>query len=210
MIRCIQCGQDNLKPVTVQLSGTVRGEKYTVELQGLQCPRCGYKTIEGAAMPEFGRLLADKYRAAHQLLTSGEIRAIRKRLGMSQEAFAQHLDVGLASVKRWEMGKIQDAHSNQRIIEKTEPVRKSVHAGSLHLDAAWTSQYIKWAGFVVIAKPLEPTPFWLYSNAVMHTGAQQPWIGLHESNSVFGRLGLLTPHQTFSPHLARLFSQSER
>jgi putative zinc finger/helix-turn-helix YgiT family protein len=211
MIRCVECGEANLEPATVQLSGTVRGESYTVEMQGLQCPGCGHKTIEGAAMPEFGRLLADKYRAAHRLLTSGEIRAIRKRLGMSQEAFAQHLDVGLASVKRWEMGKIQDARSNQRIIEKTEPVRRNIHAWTLRFDAVRTSQYIMMASFAAITKPLKPVTFWLDSNTVMRADAQgQHWIGLHESNSGFGRLRLLTPHQTFSPNLARLFSQSER
>ncbi len=65
MPRCIQCGQADLEPNVVHLPGTVRGENYVVEMQGLECPRCHYKTIEGVAMPEFGRLLADKYRAAH-------------------------------------------------------------------------------------------------------------------------------------------------
>src|SRR5438105_3749814 len=116
MIRCIQCGRASLQSKRIQLQGTVRREDYLVEMQGLECPRCGYKTVEGTAMPEYGRLLADKYRAHHGLLTSEEIRARRARLGMTQEKFAQHIGVGLASVKRWEMGKIQDRDSNERII----------------------------------------------------------------------------------------------
>jgi putative zinc finger/helix-turn-helix YgiT family protein len=86
---------------------------------GLKCRHCGYETIEGAAMPEYGRLLADKYRTAHGLLTSDDIRARRERLRMNQKEFAEFLGVGIASVKRWEMGKIQDTRSNALIVEKT-------------------------------------------------------------------------------------------
>lgn len=128
MIRCIECGQADLEPKTVRLQGSVRDETYTVEMQGLECPSCGYKTIEGAALPEFARLLADRYRAHHDLLTSEEIRALRKRLGMSQEQFARHVGVGLASVKRWEMGKIQEQHNNDRILQGAMPVATSVRA----------------------------------------------------------------------------------
>jgi len=117
---CVQCERAELQQVSVDLPGKVRGENYTVRMEGLACPRCGYKTIEGPRMPEYGRLLADKYRANHGLLTSGEIRARRSSLGMSQQQFADHLGVGVASVKRWEMGKIQDERNNDRIIERTE------------------------------------------------------------------------------------------
>jgi DNA-binding XRE family transcriptional regulator len=72
-------------------------------------------------MPEYGRLLADKYRARHGLLTSDEIRKRRRRLELTQEQFATHLGVGIASIKRWEMGKIQDLRNNQLIVERTRP-----------------------------------------------------------------------------------------
>ena len=45
---------------------------------------------------------------AARLLTSSEIRRIRIDLGMSQEEFATYLSVGVASVKRWELGKAQE------------------------------------------------------------------------------------------------------
>src|SRR2546423_7169551 len=117
---CINCGKADLEPKTIQLEGTVRGETYNVEMPGLQCPNCGYKTIEGPDMAEFGRLLADQYRVKHGLLPSDEIRARRKRLEMNQQQFADFLGFGVASVKRWELGKIQDARSNAIIVERTE------------------------------------------------------------------------------------------
>jgi len=126
-VRCIKCGVADLEPQQhVQLSGVVRGETFTVTMPGLICPKCGYKTIEGSDMPAYGRLLADKYRAAHGLLTSVDIRDRRNQLEMNQEEFAKYIGVGIASIKRWEMGKIQDPRSNQLIIEKTDIPATSV------------------------------------------------------------------------------------
>ena len=123
---CINCELADLRPRRVQLPGSMRGKEYTVEMQGLQCPNCGYKTIEGKAMPEFGRLLADRWRAENNMLTSGEIRARRKALGMSQEEFAAFLGVGVASIKRWELGKIQERIYDELIREKTRQLPEPV------------------------------------------------------------------------------------
>ena len=120
-IRCIQCGGADLETKRISLEGTVRGQNYTVEMEGLACPRCNYNTIEGSAMPEYGRLLADRFRADHGLLTSDAIRARRERLGMSQLEFASHVGVGVASIKRWEMGKIQDQRNDYAIRRATDP-----------------------------------------------------------------------------------------
>jgi putative zinc finger/helix-turn-helix YgiT family protein len=120
-IRCINCAKADLQGKQIQLSGSVKGKEYTVEMLGLECPSCGYKTIDNRGMTEFGRLLADKYRSENGLLTSTQIRSRRNALHMSQQEFADYLKVGVASVKRWELGKIQDPRSNALIIEKTEP-----------------------------------------------------------------------------------------
>lgn len=128
---CFSCGLADLESHTIELSGEVRGNSYTVTMMGLKCPNCGYQTIEGAEMPEFGRLLADEYRKKHGLLTSTEILTIRDRLEMSQEAFARYVGVGVASVKRWELGKIQDDDSNARILLAVKP----------KLDSTWELTY---------------------------------------------------------------------
>jgi putative zinc finger/helix-turn-helix YgiT family protein len=118
--RCINCDEADLDVGRVELTGQVRGESYTVALDGLVCPKCGYTTIEGTAMPEFGRLLADQYRAAHGLLTSTDIRNRRNQMQMSQLEFANFLGVGVASVKRWELGKIQEKRMDDLIRSKTQ------------------------------------------------------------------------------------------
>ena len=59
-------------------------------------------------MAEYMRLAADVYRRKHSLLTSEDIRERRERVNMAQEEFARYLGVGSASVKRWEVGQVQD------------------------------------------------------------------------------------------------------
>jgi putative zinc finger/helix-turn-helix YgiT family protein len=117
---CVKCANNTLHPKTVEFEGTVREEKYAVSMPGFECSTCGYKTMKGPYMAEFGRLLADKYRANHGLLTSDQIKERRLQLGLSQQAFADYLKRGVASVKRWEMGKIQEPDNDRHIREMTE------------------------------------------------------------------------------------------
>ena len=124
---CFNCGVADLQPANVQFKGKVRGEDYSVSMRGLKCPNCGFQTIEGQDMPEYGRLLADKYRSAHDLLTSDEIIALRHGFRESQQAFSDRVDVGVASIKRWELGKIQDKRSDEQIRQKTKPQVTSIN-----------------------------------------------------------------------------------
>jgi transcriptional regulator with XRE-family HTH domain len=61
------------------------------------------------------RKIADAYRRDHDLYTSEEIKAIRGKI--TQQQFADALGVGVASVKRWELGLVQDK-GNDRLIRE--------------------------------------------------------------------------------------------
>lgn len=50
-----------------------------------------------------------------------EIRRARESPGFSQQAFAEYLGVGEASIKRWELGSLQDKSSDDLIRLKTDP-----------------------------------------------------------------------------------------
>lgn len=84
--------------------------------------------MEGADLPEHLRKLADAYRRAHRLLTSEEIRSRRSSLRMTQKAFAIYLGVGEASIKRWELGAIQDESMDRYIRLKTDPDEARLNA----------------------------------------------------------------------------------
>ena len=106
-MNCLRCGSELEMKVTT-MEGEYAGEPYRVPAEAMVCPRCGYATLHASQMDAFNTKIADAYRKRHRLLTSSEIRRIRIDLGMSQEEFATYLSVGVASVKRWELGKVQE------------------------------------------------------------------------------------------------------
>jgi putative zinc finger/helix-turn-helix YgiT family protein len=91
-----------------------------VAVDGLNCQSCGFQTVDSRQTAELNRLVSDAYRTAHGLLTGEEIKGRRKQLRMSQEEFADYLGVGIASVKRWELGGIQEKAMDELLRLKTD------------------------------------------------------------------------------------------
>jgi putative zinc finger/helix-turn-helix YgiT family protein len=118
---CFECGNGTLIPAIVHLTSDRHGESFTVEVAGLKCNQCGFETVDSEQSAEFTRLVSDEYRVKHGLLTSAEIRARRLQLRMTQQQFSDHLGAGVASVKRWESGQIQENAMDQLIRLKTDP-----------------------------------------------------------------------------------------
>jgi putative zinc finger/helix-turn-helix YgiT family protein len=118
---CFECGQETLSPKRVRLEGVRHGESFAVEMDGLKCSQCGFETIDSEQSAEFTQLISDEYRKTHGLLTGEEIRSRRNQLGMTQQRFSEYLGTGVASVKRWEVGQIQDRAMDQLIRLKTDP-----------------------------------------------------------------------------------------
>lgn len=119
-LKCPECHQGTLETRVTDLQGKVRGENITIASDALVCPTCGFKTIPRAKMGEFALRVADGYRENHGLLTSAQIKDRRADLGMTQQQFANYIGVGVASVKRWELGQIQDEAMNTLILLKTD------------------------------------------------------------------------------------------
>ena len=106
-MNCLRCGSELEKKVTT-MEGDYAGEPYRVPAEAMVCRKCGYRTLHASQIDAFSTAVADAYRKRHGLLTSSEIRETRDELGMSQQGFASYLSVGVASVKRWELGKVQE------------------------------------------------------------------------------------------------------
>ncbi|MCC6586731.1 MAG: helix-turn-helix domain-containing protein [Bryobacterales bacterium] len=109
-----------MKRRVTDVEGEVRGEKVAVRMEATVCSRCGFVTLTDEQSATYERLSADAYREKKGLLTGGELKAARERMGMSQAAFAQYLCVGVASVKRWELGLVQDHAMDELIRVKTD------------------------------------------------------------------------------------------
>ncbi len=121
MTTCFECGVGTLMPAEVELEGSRNGESFLVATHGLRCGNCGFQTVDSKDGAEFTRRVSDAYRSKHGLLTSAEIRARREQLKMTQQQFSEYLGPGIASVKRWESGQVQERAMDELIRLKTDP-----------------------------------------------------------------------------------------
>ncbi len=125
---CVRCRKGELEAKKAEVEGEVHGERFNVECAALVCPLCKYTTIGAEQIQDFMRLLADAYRYRHGLLTGSDIRRMRKALDWSQTDLASRTGVGLASVKRWELGKIQDDAMDKLLRLYLDPDHARRHA----------------------------------------------------------------------------------
>ena len=119
-MKCYKCGKGKLTPKTTEIAGEVRGEKFSVLSEAMVCGRCEFQVLSDEQSAAYTVAIADAYRKQQGLLTSKELKETRDRLGMSLRKFAKFVGVGLASVKRWEAGLIQDEAHDQLIRLRTD------------------------------------------------------------------------------------------
>jgi putative zinc finger/helix-turn-helix YgiT family protein len=86
---------------------TFRGVKITVPVEQYVCTACGVEAGTANQAAHIQETIAEAYRKAVNLLTGEEIVEKRKRLNLTQEALAKRMNVGIASIKRWEGGTVQ-------------------------------------------------------------------------------------------------------
>lgn len=119
-MKCFRCGKGNMTPQHTEMRSEIRGEAVLVSTEAMVCSKCGFQTLTDEQSAEYTLRSADRYRESKGLLTGKELKAIRERLGMNQLAFASFLKVGVASVKRWELGLIQDQAMDELIRLRTD------------------------------------------------------------------------------------------
>lgn len=119
-MKCYKCGKGKLTPKKGEIAGEVRGEKFSVLSEATVCDRCGLQVLSDAQSAAYTVAISNAYREQHGLLTSEELKETRDHLGMSLRKFAKFVGVGLASVKRWEAGLIQDEAHDQLIRLRTD------------------------------------------------------------------------------------------
>lgn len=100
-----ECGEIRVNQLDKNMK--FRGVDINYQVEHYLCPECGIEvgTIDQAAVTQ--RAIADAYREKVGLLSGREIRQERKREGLTQKKLAEQMNVGIASIKRWEGGQIQ-------------------------------------------------------------------------------------------------------
>ncbi len=119
-MKCFQCEKGKMLSKLADMTAHVRGEEVPVRTEAMVCNRCGFQVLTDEQSAVYTITSADAYREKHNLLTTKELKEIRKRLGMSFRVFAKYLKVGEASPKRWEAGLVQDEAMDQLIRVKAD------------------------------------------------------------------------------------------
>jgi len=132
-MKCIKCNSDKFELKQIELSPEIKEGVVTVAVEAYVCEECGTPLMTDKQMNAFRKAGADKYREKHNLLTSKQIIEYREALGMSQTNFAHYLQVGEASIKRWETYYIQDSSQDDHIRLKCD----EAYAELNYLDILW-------------------------------------------------------------------------
>lgn len=88
---------------------TFRDVDLTVDVTTFVCPECSMTASDIKTAGQVQRQISDAYRKKMTLLTGNEIRSLRQAKKLTQDALANLMGVGVASIKRWELGSIQSS-----------------------------------------------------------------------------------------------------
>ncbi|MCM2353112.1 MAG: DUF4065 domain-containing protein [Pseudobdellovibrio sp.] len=114
-MKCVKCGSKKFETKQERASVEIKGEQIDYIADMDVCANCGLSVASDDQMHTSYVNASDAYRKKHQLLTSTEIIVFRSNMNMTQEQFAEYLGVGVASLKRWENGSIQEKANDELI-----------------------------------------------------------------------------------------------
>lgn len=131
-MKCLNCEKEKFEERNLRFTPEIKGEAVEVVVPSFVCTHCNTTLMDTDQMNQLRRAAADKYRKKHHLLTSTDIINFRKMLGMSQTAFANYLNVGEASIKRWETYFVQDPVQDEHIRLKCDEAYAECNALEVH------------------------------------------------------------------------------
>jgi putative zinc finger/helix-turn-helix YgiT family protein len=124
--RCPTCNAGWLhdKVITERFEFEVDGKTKTVVAENVPVSECDNPECrERLSGPEAARIRHEAICRTFGLLTPRDIQAIRERLGLSQERFAQQTGIGVATISRWERGRLLQNRAMDnylRLVERSE------------------------------------------------------------------------------------------
>ena len=113
----INCPNDH-GPMTMtkkQCTTTIKGEELQYKSEFYFCAECKIEIATPDQAQKSLDIVNHIFKYKHGLLSSQKIIETRHQLNLSQDQFAKKLTVGVASVKRWELGAIQNSSMDKLI-----------------------------------------------------------------------------------------------
>lgn len=118
---CPSCEQEvNLEFIQSTEIVEVRGEKIPVTLEYYKCPKCKDE-IETSDSPDELAEAYKEYRNRHKMVQPEDIRAFRKKYGLTQREMSNLLGWGGATLSRYENGALQDETHDKILHLAMEP-----------------------------------------------------------------------------------------
>ena len=107
---------DDMKLIKAEKEMEFKGVDIKFLAEYYKCQDCGAEigTVEQTAATQ--KAISEAFRKTQGMLTGQEIRDRRKKLGLTQKELAKQMNVGIASIKRWEGGLIQSKAMNTALI----------------------------------------------------------------------------------------------
>ena len=119
---CPYCEADTaVEEIVRNETYTVRGEKIGVRARVLVCKGCGNDLFDPEREEETLRAVYNGYRRRRGLLTSDEIRQLRRSYGLSQRQLARLLGWGIVTIQRYEKGAVQDVAHDLLLRQLKDP-----------------------------------------------------------------------------------------
>src|SRR5262249_27233888 len=116
--RCSMCGHSPLEPKLIDKTFEYGADNETITVTARHvpvrlCANCG----EVYSGPEAARVEHEAICQALGLMTPAEIKALRERFGWSQQYLADLTDFGIATVSRWERGRLLQNKSANKVLQ---------------------------------------------------------------------------------------------
>ena len=111
MKECPICGNDKITRDIRNAVFEYKGQKITIKQPGLYCDECGEAFYDSNDIKATKKELADFKRKVDNLLTSQEIKRIRKKLSLTQKNASLLFGGGVRAFYKYESGEINQTKS---------------------------------------------------------------------------------------------------
>ncbi|MFT3991184.1 MAG: helix-turn-helix domain-containing protein [Luteolibacter sp.] len=116
---CVACGSENsYVRALIRTQKNFRGETFTVKHHHWKCSACGVAVLGDTEMDEAMRATIIAYQEAHNLLTATEVYEARNRMKWTQKQLADRSGLGIATIKRLELGGAVQTDANDECLRK--------------------------------------------------------------------------------------------
>jgi len=167
---CPVCGAGELKKKVSAQHFEYKGESITISnYVTYMCNECGESIIDNVSVKESGKKLKNFQREVDGLLTGQQIKAIRIKLGLTQEQLADIVGGGLKSLARYESGQVCQSKGMDnllRILDAYPETLKVIQKGKGVIKSSAKVIYFENARREKTYSIHEKTVFWETEEAV--------------------------------------------